>query len=43
MLKMRQQLEYLHAELNARGGGVSFDELQVSAASSFLPFFCMYF
>ncbi|XP_047978740.1 kinesin-like protein KIN-4A isoform X1 [Salvia hispanica] len=29
MLKMRQQLEYLHAELNARGGGVSFDELQV--------------
>ncbi|KAH6781081.1 P-loop containing nucleoside triphosphate hydrolases superfamily protein [Perilla frutescens var. hirtella] len=29
MLKMRQQLEYLQAELNARGGGVSFDEIRV--------------
>ncbi|KAL3634172.1 Kinesin-like protein KIN-4A [Castilleja foliolosa] len=29
MLKMRQQLEYLQAELCARGGGVSFDEIQV--------------
>lgn len=30
MLKMRQQLEFLQAELCARGGGVSFDEIQVS-------------
>ncbi|PIN26145.1 Kinesin-like protein [Handroanthus impetiginosus] len=29
MLKMRQQLEFLQAELCARGGGVSFDEMQV--------------
>ncbi|EYU25460.1 hypothetical protein MIMGU_mgv1a000623mg [Erythranthe guttata] len=29
MLKMRQQLEFLQAELCARGGGVSFDEIQV--------------
>ncbi|KAK4490381.1 hypothetical protein RD792_001057 [Penstemon davidsonii] len=29
MLKMRQQVEYLQAELCARGGGVSFDEIQV--------------
>ncbi|XP_057490138.1 kinesin-like protein KIN-4A [Actinidia eriantha] len=29
MLKMRQQLEYLQAELCARGGGVSSDEIQV--------------
>ncbi|KAI3460205.1 hypothetical protein Pfo_016868 [Paulownia fortunei] len=29
MLKLRQQLEYLQAELCARGGGVSFDEIQV--------------
>ncbi|KAL5559074.1 hypothetical protein UlMin_035285 [Ulmus minor] len=29
MLKMRQQLEYLQAELCARGGGSSSDELQV--------------
>ncbi|KAL0368983.1 UNVERIFIED_CONTAM: Kinesin-like protein KIN-4A [Sesamum calycinum] len=28
MLKMRQQLEYLQAELCARSGGVSFDEIQ---------------
>ncbi|KAK6160661.1 hypothetical protein DH2020_004042 [Rehmannia glutinosa] len=28
MVKMRQQLEYLQAELCARGGGVSFDEIQ---------------
>lgn len=31
MLKMRQQLEFLQAELCARGGGVSFDELQVNS------------
>lgn len=30
MLKMRQQLEYLQAELCARGGGSSSDEVQVS-------------
>lgn len=29
MLKMRQQLEYLQAELCARGGGSSSDEMQV--------------
>ncbi|KZV54561.1 hypothetical protein F511_01359 [Dorcoceras hygrometricum] len=29
MLKMRQQLEYLQAELRARDGGISFDEIQV--------------
>ncbi|PNT02637.1 hypothetical protein POPTR_014G024700v4 [Populus trichocarpa] len=29
MLKMRQQLEYLQAELFARGGGCSSDEIQV--------------
>ncbi|KAA8537781.1 hypothetical protein F0562_027639 [Nyssa sinensis] len=29
MLKMRQQLEYLQAELCARGGGASSDEIQV--------------
>ncbi|CAN4122644.1 unnamed protein product [Withania somnifera] len=29
MLKMRQQLEFLQAELCARGGGASFDEIQV--------------
>ncbi|KAJ4825630.1 Kinesin-like protein KIN-4A [Turnera subulata] len=29
MLKMRQQLEYLQAELCARGGGTSSDEVQV--------------
>lgn len=29
MLKMRQQLEYLQAELCARGGGASSDETQV--------------
>ncbi|KAL6572361.1 Kinesin-like protein KIN-4A [Orobanche minor] len=29
MVKMRQQLEFLQAELCARGGGVSFDEIQV--------------
>ncbi|KAL3840427.1 hypothetical protein ACJIZ3_025018 [Penstemon smallii] len=29
MIKMRQQLEYLQAELCARGGGVSFDEIQI--------------
>lgn len=29
MLKMRQQLEYLQAELCARGGGASSDEVQV--------------
>lgn len=29
MLKMRQQLEYLQAELFARGGGSSSDEVQV--------------
>ncbi|XP_015884329.3 kinesin-like protein KIN-4A isoform X2 [Ziziphus jujuba] len=29
MLKMRQQLEYLQAELCARGGGTSADEIQV--------------
>lgn len=29
MLKMRQQLEYLQAELCARGGGASSDEMQV--------------
>ncbi|PIN09886.1 Kinesin-like protein [Handroanthus impetiginosus] len=29
MMKMRQQLEYLQAELCARGGGVSFDEIQM--------------
>ena len=29
MQKMRQQLEYLHAELCSRGGGPSSDELQV--------------
>ncbi|KAL1540386.1 Kinesin-like protein KIN-4A [Salvia divinorum] len=28
MLKMRQQLEFLQAELCARGGGISFDEIQ---------------
>ena len=31
MLKMRQQLEFLQAELCARGGGVSFDEIQVNS------------
>lgn len=30
MLKMRQQLEFLQAELCARGGGNSSDEVQVS-------------
>lgn len=30
MLKMRQQLEYLQAELCARGGVSSSDEVQVS-------------
>lgn len=35
MVKMRQQLEYLQAELCARGGGVSFDEIQVSASFPF--------
>lgn len=30
MLKMRQQLEYLQAELCARGGGSSADEIQVT-------------
>lgn len=30
MLKMRQQLEFLQAELCARGGGSSSDEVQVS-------------
>ncbi|XP_052188411.1 kinesin-like protein KIN-4A isoform X1 [Diospyros lotus] len=29
MLKMRQQLEYLQAELCARGGGASSDEIQI--------------
>ncbi|XP_051124233.1 kinesin-like protein KIN-4A isoform X2 [Andrographis paniculata] len=29
MLKMRQQLEYLQAELCARNGGVSFDDIQI--------------
>ena len=29
MIKMRQQLEYLQAELCARGGGASSDEVQV--------------
>lgn len=35
MLKMRQQLEFLQAELCARGGGVSFDEIQVNSSFSF--------
>lgn len=40
MLKMRQQLEFLQAELCARGGGSSSDEVQVSG-SKFLPWiFC---
>lgn len=30
MLKMRQQLEFLQAELCARGGGASSDEIQVT-------------
>lgn len=30
MLKMRQQLEFLQAELCARGGGASSDEIQVN-------------
>lgn len=43
MLKMRQQLEYLQAKLSARDGGVSFDELRVSASLSSFFFFFFFF